>query len=76
MTRTKPRFLRRSHLSTSVLQSRRVTSKINVKMHPKKSIKHCESGIAAFVLLLHKFANVKDLELYTYSYMPVHTISE
>lgn len=53
-----------------------VPVKINVKMHAKKYIKYCESGIAAFVVLLHKFANVKDLELYTYSYMPVHTISE
>lgn len=53
-----------------------VPVKINVQMHQKKSIKHCESGIAAFVLLLHKFANVKALKLYLYSYMPVHTISE
>lgn len=53
-----------------------VPVKINVKMHPKKYIKYCESGIVAFVVLLHKFANVKDLELYTYSFMPVHTISE
>lgn len=53
-----------------------VPVKINVQMHQTKSIKHCESGIAAFVLLLHKFANVKALKLYLYSYMPVHTISE